>query len=145
MDQIRANIEEMRNHMDTRMAQFVEAITNVTRNQEELRDLVERPRVEIERPELIFEDVSMGQPRPNITMNFAGLNFNDQHANGYHARNQGLRGNFPPPLPSLYNHGEPYLIVGNMKRHPKVKGSPQLQDLEMDRNEDMYSMHNSDI
>lgn len=54
MDQIQANIEEMGNQMDTRMAQFVEAITNVTHNQEELRALVERPRVENERPDLIF-------------------------------------------------------------------------------------------
>lgn len=84
MDQIQANIDEMRNQMDARMTQFVEAITNVTRNQEELRALVERPHVENEQPELMFEDVSVGQPRPNVAMNFAGPNFNDQHANGYH-------------------------------------------------------------
>lgn len=73
--------------MDTRMAQFMDAITNVNRNQEELRALVERPRVENERPELIFKDVSMGQPRPNIAMNFVRMNFNDQHVNDYHAHN----------------------------------------------------------
>lgn len=87
MDQFQANLEEMRNQMDARMAQFMEVITNVSRNQEELRALVERPLVETERPELMFEDVSMGQPRPNIAVNFAGPNFNDQHANGYHVRN----------------------------------------------------------
>lgn len=48
MDQIQANIEEMRNQMDTRMAQFMEPITNVPRNQEELGVLVERPCVENE-------------------------------------------------------------------------------------------------
>lgn len=95
MDQIQANIEEMRNQMDVRMAQFVEVITNVTRNQEELRALMERPHVENEQPELIFEDVSVGRPCPNVALNFVGPNFNDQYANGYHACNQGLHGNFP--------------------------------------------------
>lgn len=87
----------------------------------------------------------MGKPHPNVAMNFAGMNFNDQHVNGYHVNNQRLHGNFPPPPPPLYNHGEPYLIVGDMQGHPKVKVSPQIQDLDMDRNEDIYSMHNSDI
>lgn len=54
MDQIQANIDELRNQMDARMTQFVEAITNVAPNQEELRALVERPRVENKRPELMF-------------------------------------------------------------------------------------------
>lgn len=48
MDRIQANIYEMRNQLDARMAQFVEAITNVTRNQEELRAPVERPHAENE-------------------------------------------------------------------------------------------------
>lgn len=87
MDQIQDKIEEMRNQLDTRMTRFVEAITNVTHNQEGLRALVERPRVENEQPKLIFEDVSVGQPRPNIAMNFAGMDFNDQHANDYHTHN----------------------------------------------------------
>ncbi|XP_050895306.1 uncharacterized protein LOC127101923 [Lathyrus oleraceus] len=43
----------------------------------------------------------MRQPPPNVAMNFDGPNFNDPHANGYHARNQGLHGNFPPPPPPL--------------------------------------------
>lgn len=101
MDQIQANIDEMRNRMDARMAQSVEAITNVTRDQEELTALVERPRVENERHELMFKDVYVGQPCPNIVMNFDGPNFNDPRANGYHLHNQGLHGNFPPPPPPL--------------------------------------------
>lgn len=107
--------------MDARMAQFVEVITNVTRNQEELRALVERPRVENERPELMFEDVSVGQPRPNVSMNFFGPNINDPYVNGYHVHNQGLHGNFPPPP---YNHGESHLIVGDMLAHPNARGNP---------------------
>lgn len=109
--------------MDARMAQFVKAITNVTGNQEELRTLVERPRVENERPELMFEDVYLGQPRPNVAMNFARQNFNDQRDNGYHVHNQGLHGNFPPPPPPPYNHGGPHLIVRDMLGHPNARGA----------------------
>lgn len=94
---------------------------------------------------LMFKDVSMGKPRPNVAMSFVGPNFNDQHANGYHAYNQGLHGYFPPPPPPPYNHGRPHLIVGDMEGHPNVRGYPQMQELEMDHNEDMCSMHNSDI
>ncbi|XP_050919319.1 uncharacterized protein LOC127136848 [Lathyrus oleraceus] len=128
--------------MDAKMAQFIEATTNVTRNYEELRDLMERPHVATERPELMFEDVSVGQPRPTVAMNFAGPNFNDQHANGYHVHNQGLHGNFPPPP---YNHGGPHLIVGDMMGNIHTRGNPKVKELEIDRNEDMYSMHNSDL
>lgn len=32
-----------------------------------------------------------------------------------------------------------------MLGHPNGRGNPQVQELEMDRNEDMYSMHNSDL
>ncbi|KAI5404290.1 hypothetical protein KIW84_051442 [Lathyrus oleraceus] len=70
----------MRSQMDARMAQFVEAITNVTRNQEELKALVKRPCVENERPELMFEDVSVGKPRPNVAVNFSGLKFNGPYS-----------------------------------------------------------------
>lgn len=73
--------------MDARMTQFVEVISNVTRNQEELRALMERPQVETKQPELMFEDVFVGQPLPNVAMNFVGKIFNDQHVNGYHVRN----------------------------------------------------------
>lgn len=45
----------------------------------------------------------------------------------------------------MYNHGAPYLIVRDMQGHPKIKRSPQIQDLEMDRNKDMNSLHNSDL
>lgn len=113
----------------------MEAITNVTHNQGELRALVERPRVENERPELMFEDVSMGQPRPNVDMNFVGPNFNDQRANGYDVHNNGMRGNFTPPPPPPYNYGEPHLIVGYMLGHPNARGNHQVQEMEVDRNE----------
>ncbi|KAI5418907.1 hypothetical protein KIW84_043217 [Lathyrus oleraceus] len=103
---------------------------------------MERPHVATERPELMFEDVSVGQPRPTVAMNFAGPNFNDQHANGYHVHNQGLHGNFPPPP---YNHGGPHLIVGDMMGNIHTRGNPKVKELEIDRNEDMYSMHNSDL
>lgn len=109
-----------------------------------MKALLERPRVEIERPELMLEYVSMRKPRPNVAMNFAGPNSNDQHVNGYHVRNQGLHGNFPPPPPP-YNHGGPHLIVGDMMGHPNARGNPQVQEMEVDCNEDMYSMHNSDL
>lgn len=66
----------------------MEAITNVTRNQEELRAFVERPRVDNEQPELMFEDVSVGKPHPNVAMKFFGPNFNDPRANDYHVHNQ---------------------------------------------------------
>lgn len=105
---------------------------------------MERPRVETERPELMFEDVSMGQPRPNVSMNFVGPNFNDQHANDYHVRNYSLHGKFPPPPPPC-NFGGPHLIVGDMLGNPNWRGNPQVQELKVDRNENMYSMHNNDL
>lgn len=53
---------------------------------------------ENEHPEFMFEDISMGNPCPNAT-----LNFPNKRANDYQnvARNQGLHGNqgrFPAPL-----------------------------------------------
>lgn len=103
---------------------------------------MERPLVETEQPELMFKDVYMGQPSPNVSTNYDGPNFNDQYANGYHVRNQGLHGNFHQPP---YNHRGPHLIVGYMLGHSNARENPQLQELEVDRNEDMYSMHNSDL
>lgn len=32
-----------------------------------------------------------------------------------------------------------------MLGHPNVRGNPQVQELEVDHNEDIYSMHNSDL
>lgn len=76
----------------------MEVITNLACIQEELRALVERPRVvqnENEHPEFMFEDIFVGQPCPNATVNFLDLNINDRHSNGYRnvIRNQGLHGN----------------------------------------------------
>ncbi|KAI5430121.1 hypothetical protein KIW84_034626 [Lathyrus oleraceus] len=85
MDQIQANIDEMRNQMDARMSRFVDAITN------------------------------------------------------------GLHGNFPLPPSPLYNHRGPHLIVRDMLGHPNARGNPQVQELEVDHNEDMSSMLNSDL
>lgn len=92
----------------------------------------------------MFKDVSIVKPHPNIAMNFSGPNFNDQHANGYHVHNQCLHGNFPPPPPP-YNYGGPHIIVRDMLGHPNARGTPQVKQLAVDRNEDMYSMHNSDL
>ncbi|KAI5410763.1 hypothetical protein KIW84_056056 [Lathyrus oleraceus] len=76
--------------MDARMAQFMEAMLTVTRNQEELRVLVETPRGH--RP-FEYRDVSAGKPRPNLA-DFKGLNLDGNHANGHGnaGRNQGLHG-----------------------------------------------------
>ena len=57
--------------MATQMTQFMEAIANLNREQQELRAIVERPRVEVECPE--FEDFSMGKLRPQLVVN---LNIN---------------------------------------------------------------------
>lgn len=32
-----------------------------------------------------------------------------------------------------------------MLGHPNTRGNPQVQELEMDRNEDMYCMNNNDL
>lgn len=45
--------------MDTKMAQFMEVIANVSHGQEELRALVEKSHEE--RPEFGHEDISVGQ------------------------------------------------------------------------------------
>ena len=76
--------------MDACMAQFMEAMLTVTRNQEELRVLVETPRGH--RP-FEYGDVSVGQPRPNLA-DFEGLNLDGNHANGHGnvGHNQGLHG-----------------------------------------------------
>lgn len=91
--QFQADLAEMRTQVGTRVAQFMEVITNLAHGQEELGDLVERPRVvqnENEHPEFMFEDIFMGQPRPSAIVNFP-----NQHANDYQnvTRNQGLHGN----------------------------------------------------
>ncbi|KAI5443798.1 hypothetical protein KIW84_012444 [Lathyrus oleraceus] len=66
----------------------MEVILTVTRNQEELKVLVETPRGH--RP-FEYGDVSVGQPRPNLA-DSEGLNLDGNHANGHGnaSRNQGL-------------------------------------------------------
>lgn len=90
MDQIHASLEETWAQMDACVAQFMEAMLTVTRNQEELRVLVETPRGH---RAFEYRDVSAGKPHPNL-VDFKGLNLDDNHANGHGnaGRNQGLHG-----------------------------------------------------
>lgn len=157
MDQIQGSLEEMWAQMDARMAQFMEAILTVTRNQEELRVLVETP---CGHHPFEYGDVLVGQPRP-ILADFEELNLDGNHANGHGnaGRNQGRHGgpvsnqgfisrnqgnpNFnlvhhryvPPPPPPSY-HG-PQVIPREM--YDRYQGS------EVDHNDDRFSVHNSEI
>ena len=121
MEQIQAEMAEMRtqltNQMNAQMAQFMEALTNVTRGQQELRNFVENPR-QVGNPGgnlggnqgRLFDDVS-----GRIDMNHVG-NEQEQpalvHYNpfGEHAYNN--QGRFPPPPPSHLLGGR-----GNMNRN----------------------------
>lgn len=81
MEQIQVDLKGMRTQVDTRVAQFIEVITNLALGQEELRALVKIPRVvqnENEHPEFMFEYISMGKPCPNATVNLP-----NQHGNDY--------------------------------------------------------------
>lgn len=107
-----------------------------------------------------YGDVSVGQPRPNLA-DFEGLNLDGNHANGHGnaSRNQGLHGgpvgnqgfisgnqgnpNFnlvhhryvPPPSSPSYH--SPQAIPREM--YGKYQGS------EVDHNDDLFSVHNSEI
>ena len=110
MEQIQAELADMRTQMTNQMPQFMEVITNMTRNQEELRALVEQPRVARAGGELMFEDISVGQPCPNVD-----LNVNGQHPNGFQnsTDNPFLHGNNGqfPPTPGAH------LIAEGMRGH----------------------------
>lgn len=65
MEQVQADLAKMRTQVDTKMAQFMEVITNLARGQQKLRALIERPRVvqnENEHPKFMFEDIFVGKP-----------------------------------------------------------------------------------
>ncbi|KAI5420437.1 hypothetical protein KIW84_044288 [Lathyrus oleraceus] len=64
MDQIQEILEEMRAQMDACMAQFMEVMLTVTRNQEELRVLLETPRGHRNKGNPNFNSVDHGYVRP---------------------------------------------------------------------------------
>lgn len=134
MEQIQDDIVDIRNQMDTIMTRFMGVITNLSRGQEELRALLERSRGvqnENEHPEFMFEDIYVGQPRPNATMNFPNLNINDEHANGYRnvICNQGLhcnQGHFHHHRHIIINH---ILLLGRCWDIQMWGGNPQVQKI----------------
>ena len=54
MEQVQADIETLKNQMAIQMTQFMEAITAMNHGQEELRALIEKPR--ITRPRLQYQN-----------------------------------------------------------------------------------------
>ena len=135
MEQIQAELADMRTKMTNQMTQFMEVITTMTRNQEELRALVEQPRVARAGGELMFEDISVGQPRPNVDMNVNG-----QQPNGVHnfTDTPFMHGNnvqFPPPPGAR-------LIAGGVRGHQNERGH---QGFDLDNHDDQYSMHSVDL
>lgn len=99
MEQLQAELAEMRAQMDARMAQFMMVIKNVSRGQEELRALVERSTEE--KYGFDFEDISAGQSRPDLDV---------VNPDG----NQHPRNAPPPPPPPPHGQG-PHVIPGNVR------------------------------
>lgn len=136
MEQIQADMAEMRDQittqMNAQMTRFMEVITNVTKGQEELRALVEKTREEQGQHELLSDDFSAGQTLQNPIENPFGTDTPDhvyQHI-------------VPPPPPPPR---QPHIIIGNVQPRVIRKESPLSPELEVDCNEDMYSMHHRDI
>lgn len=64
MEQLQAELAEMKTQMDAKMAQFMTVIENMSRGQEELRALVERSAEE--KYGFGYEEFSAGQSRPDL-------------------------------------------------------------------------------
>lgn len=120
MEQIQAELAEMRAQMDAKMAQFMTVIENVSRGQAELRALVEKSTEE--RFGFDFEDISVGQARQDQAV---------VNPNG----NQHSRNFPPPPLPQGQG---PHFIPGNAQAQQVL--NHKIPESDMDRNEDQYYM-----
>lgn len=120
MEQLQAELAEMKAQMDARMTQFMTVIENMSRGQEELRALVERSAEE--KYGFDFEDISAGQTRPDQAVVNPDGNL--------HPRNVP-----PPPPPPSHGQG-PHVIPGNAQAQQVP--NHKIPNPYMDRNEDQY-------
>lgn len=124
MEQIQADIAKMKEQMAAQMAAqmeaqtnwFMEILANVTKGQEDLRALVEKTREEQRHEGLLSENYSAGQYLP-------GWEPEEAHAPPH-----------PPP--------QPHFITRNMPPRIVKKENPFL---EPEYNDDVYSLHQSDV
>src|ERR1043165_2875163 len=129
MEKVQAKLAELRIQMATQMTQFMEAITNSNRRQDELTALVNnqvRNRVDAENQGL-FADVSVGLDN---VQDQAFVNLHGPQGNPFDLRGAN-QGQFPPPLGSQ--------LVGNRMGNPVIVRGHQDHDYEQD--EGGFSMH----
>lgn len=127
MEQIQADIAEMKAQMAAHMAarmeeqtnRFMEVLANVTKNQEDLRALVEKTREEQRRGGLLSENYSVGQFLQDLV---------DSPEDEAHVPPH------PPP--------QPHFITRNIPPRVVKKENPFL---EPEYNDDVYSLHQSDV
>src|ERR1043165_6956603 len=131
MEKVQAKLAELRIQMATQMTQFMEAITNSNRRQDEFTALVNnqvRNRADAENQGL-FADVYVGLD------NVQDQDFVNPHGpqgNPFDLR-RANQGQFPPPPGSQ--------LVGNRRGNPIIVRGNQERDHDFEQEEDGFSMH----
>lgn len=123
MEQAQARMEEMKAQMAAQMEEqtnrFMEVLASVTKGQEDLRALVEKTREEQRRGGLLSENYSASQ----FLQDLVGSPEDEAHVPPH-----------PPPQPNFITRNIPHRVV--KKENPF---------LEPDYNDDIYSLHQSDV